>query len=198
MTIKGIDVSSRQPTFDTDGVAFVIIKATEGRSYINPHQVTQANAARAAGAVVGFYHFLWPGHIAEQARYFVEKCASIPGDLLAGDWENTSGGAATCAEKDRFLAEVKRLRGNAHRVILYCNRDFWLNRDTTSNAGDGLWIAQYNGKPGHPNIKAPWKFHQYTNTPIDTSVGNFTDKAVLRTWASIATSSGTTPKTASA
>src|SRR5437879_11494973 len=33
--------------------------------------------------------------------------------------------------------------------ILYTNQDFWLNVDTTSYAGDGLWIADYvtAGKP---------------------------------------------------
>ncbi|MEV0845986.1 glycoside hydrolase family 25 protein [Streptomyces sp. NPDC049954] len=184
MAVKGIDVSSYQDSFSTDGMSFVFIKATEGRSYINPKQSGQAKRARDAGCVVGFYHFLWPGNIQAQAEYFVEKCASVHYDVLACDWETTGDGtAASNAQKDQFLRAVQKLRGETHRVVLYCNRDFWLNRDTTSFAGDGLWIADYNGKPGKPGIKAPWRFHQYTSTPIDTNLGNFEDRAALRKWA---------------
>jgi hypothetical protein len=183
--IKGIDVSDYQGTgFSTSGLSFVIVKATEGRSYVNPKQSAQAKRARDAGCVVGFYHFLWPGNIQAQAEYFVSKCASKEGDLLFVDWENTSSGTrASGAEKDAFLRAVKKLRGSSHRVGLYCNRDFWLNHDTTSYAADALWIADYNGKPGSPGIKAHWLFHQYTSSPLDTNVGRFADRSALRTWA---------------
>jgi GH25 family lysozyme M1 (1,4-beta-N-acetylmuramidase) len=182
--LHGIDVSSHQSSFDTDGLAFVFIKATEGRSYINPKQVSQAARARKAGCVVGFYHFLWPGNIAAQARYFVDKCDSKQHDLLAVDWETTgSGTRASNAEKDRFIREVKKLRPT-HRVMLYCNRNFWLNHDTTSYAGDGLWIADYVSA-GKPRIKAKWRIHQYTDRPVDKNVADFSSKASLKTWATV-------------
>ncbi|WP_055547501.1 glycoside hydrolase family 25 protein [Streptomyces sp. NBRC 110028] len=182
--LHGIDVSSHQSSFDTDGLAFVFIKATEGRSYINPKQSSQASRARKAGCVVGFYHFLWPGNITAQARYFVEKCASEKHDLLAVDWETTgSGTRASNAEKDRFIREVKKLRPT-HRVMLYCNRNFWLNHDTTSYAGDGLWIADYVSA-GKPRIKAKWRIHQYADRPVDKNVADFSSKASLKTWATV-------------
>jgi Glycosyl hydrolases family 25 len=77
---------------------------------------------------------------------------------------------------------VKELRPN-HRTILYCNRNFWLNHDSTSYAGDGLWIAQYNGDPGSPDIRADWVIHQYTNDPIDTNVAAFSSRARMAAWA---------------
>ncbi|GHH80656.1 hydrolase [Streptomyces sulfonofaciens] len=180
--LHGVDVSSYQSSFDTDGMAFVFVKATEGRSYINPKQSAQAKKARDAGCVVGFYHFLWPGNIRAQAEYFVEECASVEEDLLAVDWEYTGEGtAAGNAEKDAFIREVKRLRPR-HRVMLYCNRDFWLNRDTTSYAGDGLWIADHV-TAGKPRIKAKWVIHQYSSTPLDKNVANFKTTGALREWA---------------
>lgn len=184
MTIKGIDVSSHQSSnYSTRGMNFVFVKASEGRSYVNPKQGAQATHGREAGLVLGFYHFLWPGNIKAQAAYFVEKAKEKPGDMLACDWEHTSEGtAASNKEKDAFIREVKRLRPR-HKVLLYCNRDFWLNRDTTSYAGDGLWIAQYNGNPGHPDIQASWRFHQYTSSPIDTNIGKFSSRSALRSWA---------------
>jgi GH25 family lysozyme M1 (1,4-beta-N-acetylmuramidase) len=180
MTVKGVDVASYQSsTFSTKGLDFAFVKATEGTSYINPRMAAQASHARGAGLVVGFYHFLRPGDMKAQARYFVEKCVSVEGDPLFADWEDAG---VSNAAKDAFLAEVTRLRGSTHRVGLYCNRDFWLNRDTTSKAGEALWIADYV-TAGKPRIKAAWRFHQYTDSPLDTNVGKFADRAALRKWA---------------
>ncbi|MFI6950407.1 GH25 family lysozyme [Streptomyces sp. NPDC050422] len=134
--LHGVDVSAYQASFETDGLDFVFIKATEGRSYINPRLAAQAKRARDAECVVGFYHFLWPGNITAQAEYFLSKAPEKAGELLAVDWEqNGEGTHASNAEKDRFIREVKRLRPH-HKVLLYCNRYFWLNHDTTSYAGD--------------------------------------------------------------
>lgn len=180
MTVKGVDVASYQTsTFSTAGLAFVFVKATEGTTYTNPKMTAQTAHARKAGCVVGFYHFLRPGNVKAQAAYFVEQAASVQGDPLFADWEDPD---VSNAAKDQFLAEVKRLRGSTHRVGLYCNRDYWLNRDTTSQAGDALWIADYV-TAGKPRIQAKWLFHQYTDEPLDTNRGAFADKAALRAWA---------------
>ncbi|MDI3404414.1 glycoside hydrolase family 25 protein [Streptomyces cavernicola] len=182
--IRGIDVSSYQSDFSTEGVDFVIIKATEGRSYVNPRMSAQAKKARDAGCVVGFYHFLWPGNIKAQAEYFVSKAAERGGDILACDWERTGEGTyASNAQKDEFIKEVKRLRPS-NRSILYCNRDFWLNVDRTSYAGDALWIADYV-TAGKPRIQAKWRIHQYTSTPLDKNVADFSSRAAMKDWATI-------------
>ncbi|MFH8796725.1 glycoside hydrolase family 25 protein [Streptomyces sp. NPDC017941] len=182
--LRGIDVSSYQSTFDTDGLSFVFIKATEGRSYVNPRLTAQTKLARDGGCVVGYYHFLWPGNITAQAEYFVAKAPEKKGDILAVDWEWTGDHtAASNSEKDRFIREVKRLRPS-HRVMLYCNRDFWLNKDTTSYAGDGLWIADYVSA-GKPRIQAKWRIHQYTSTPLDKNVARFASEEAMRDWATI-------------
>jgi GH25 family lysozyme M1 (1,4-beta-N-acetylmuramidase) len=181
--LRGIDVSAYQSSaYDTDGLSFVFVKATEGSSYVNPKLTAQAKTARDAGCVVGFYHFLWPGDLTAQAEHFVAKTPDKAGDLLAVDWETTGDGThASNAEKDRFIRKVKELRpGN--RVLLYTNRHFWLTVDTTSYAGDGLWIADYV-TAGSPRIRAEWRFHQYTSDPVDRNVANFSSKAALKEWA---------------
>lgn len=191
MTVQGIDVASYQSeTYDTTGLSFVFIKATEGTSYINPKQTAQAAHGRAAGLVVGFYHFLHPGNVAAQANYFVTKCASQPGDILVCDWEPTTAGTASNADKDAFIRAVKQLRPD-HKVVLYCDVARWTGVDKTSYCGDGLWIADPNHPAGKPNIKAPWLFHQYGIRGTDRDLGNFTDRAALAAWAA-----GTTPKEA--
>jgi hypothetical protein len=184
MTVKGIDVSAYQPSdYQVSGFDFVFVKATEGTSYVNPKMVAQAARGRVAELVVGFYHFLHPGSVDAQAKYFVAKAASQPGDILVCDWESTSSGHATSAEKDQFLHAVKALRPD-HKVLLYCNTYDWTHRDTSSYAGDGLWIADPNNVAGRPGVKAPWLFHQYSSSGgIDRNLGNFTDKAALQAWA---------------
>ncbi|MGI5136803.1 MULTISPECIES: glycoside hydrolase family 25 protein [unclassified Streptomyces] len=181
--LRGVDVSAYQSSsYDTSGLSFVFIKATEGRSYVNPKLTAQTKTARDAGCVVGFYHFLWPGNLTAQAEYFVGKTPEKAGDLLAVDWETTGDGThASNAEKDLFIRKVKQLRPD-NRVVLYTSRNFWLTVDTTSYAGDGLWIADYV-TAGKPRIQAAWRFHQYSSDPIDKDVANFTTKAALREWA---------------
>lgn len=184
MTVKGIDVSAYQPSdYQVSGFDFVFVKATEGTSYVNPKMVAQAARGRVAELVVGFYHFLHPGSVDAQAKYFVAKAASQPGDILVCDWESTSSGHATSAEKDQFLRAVKALRPD-HKVLLYCNTYDWTHRDTSSYSADGLWIADPNNVAGKPGIRAPWLFHQYSSSGgIDRNLGNFTDKAALQAWA---------------
>jgi len=185
MTIPGIDVASYQgPTPDLAGAAFIVIKATEGTSVLNSEQAAQATHARAAGALLGFYHFLHPGDIAAQAQYFVTQSASAAGDTLWIDWEATENGTyASCAEKDQMIAAVKALRPG-HRVGLYCNLDFWKTIDTTSDCGDALWIADPGSPAGHPAVEHPWTLHQYGLAGgIDRDVANFPTAEAMREWA---------------
>ncbi|MFF1284312.1 GH25 family lysozyme [Streptomyces sp. NPDC058299] len=178
--LNGIDVSAYQSsTLDMSGQDFVVVKATEGLSYVNPKQSAQAAYARAAGAVVGFYHFARPGDIQAQAEYFVQQCASADGDILAIDWEDTG---VSCADKDALLKAVKKLRPT-HKVVLYCSRSFWLDIDTTSYCEDGLWIADYSHPAGQPAIQHPWLFHQYSQDGVDRDVANFASAVDLRSWA---------------
>ncbi|MGQ4515604.1 GH25 family lysozyme [Streptomyces sp. DW26H14] len=184
MTIKGIDVSNYQAaTWSTSGLSFAFAKATEGHTVIDSAQSAHAERARNAGLVFGQYHFMWPGDVKAQAEWFAEKSVTVEGDLMAVDWEKTgSGTMASNADKDALIKAIKALRPG-HKVGLYTNTSSWLHIDRTSYFGDFLWIAEYGVPAGKPNIKAAWKFHQYTSSPIDTSVGNFADKAALASWA---------------
>ncbi|MCI3277542.1 glycoside hydrolase family 25 protein [Streptomyces cylindrosporus] len=181
MTIKGIDVSNYQSaTYDLTGCDFVFVKATEGVSYVNPKHADQVARARANGRVVGHYHYLRAtSSLAAQMDYFLAHAAPRAGELMAVDWEEAG---VSCAEKD---SAIKYLRSKAggRKVLLYCSQSYWTGRDTTSYAGDGLWIAQYNGKPGQPSIQAKWVIHQYTSTPLDTNVAAFSSRAEMAAWA---------------
>ncbi|MFI0897614.1 GH25 family lysozyme [Streptomyces sp. NPDC020983] len=181
MTVNGIDVASYQSSdYSTSGLDFVVVKATEGSSYTNPRHAGQVAHARAHGLVVGHYHFARPGSASGQADYFLAHAGAKAGDFLAFDWEDSG---VSGAHKDAWLRHV-RAKAPEHRVVLYCNRDFWLHRDHTSYCADGLWIADPSAPRGHPRVEHPWLFHQYSEAGgLDRNVGNFKDRAALHAWA---------------
>jgi len=190
--IYGLDISNYQSATvpsrtpgDSKPVDFCFVKATQGTSYINPRMGQQAESARNQGMVVGFYHFLEKGNINAQVDYFLDKAVSVQGDLLAIDWETNPATSTypTNAEKDAAIQRVQALRPG-HRCLLYCNTDFWKNRDTTSFAGDGLWIATAGYAAGVPPIQSGWTMHQYSTAGgYDHDVAQFDSRAALRTWA---------------
>jgi hypothetical protein len=181
MTVLGIDVARYQPDdYPTGGLDFVFVKATEGVSYMSPAHDAQVARGRAAGLVVGHYHFQRPGSPTAQAAYFLKHARPRPGDMLACDWEDTG---VSNKDKDVFMRAVKAARPDL-REVLYCNRDFWLHRDTTSYCADGLWIADPSAPKGHPRVEHPWVFHQYAIAGgTDRNIGNFPDRAALAAWA---------------
>lgn len=178
--IKGIDVASWQSeTYSLTGADFVVVKATEGTNYVNPKYAAQVKRARDNGRVTGHYHFLRPGSMTAQVDYFLKHTDLRAGEFVALDWEDSG---VTCAQKDAALKYLKSKVGTT-KVLLYCNRYFWLNKDTTSYACDGLWIADYDTAPGAPRIEADWLIHQFTESPIDTNVTHWTSRAAMQTWA---------------
>lgn len=181
MTVEGQDWAGYQAAApNTTGLDFVVVKATEGSSYTNPDHGTQVATARAHGLVVGHYHFARPGSMSAQADYFLAHAGAKAGDFLAFDWEDTG---VSGADKDAWLRYVKA-KAPGHRVVLYCNRDFWLHHDTTSFCADGLWVADPSAPKGAPRVEHPWLFHQYSDAGgLDRNVGAFTDLAALAAWA---------------
>lgn len=189
MGIYGQDWSSYQSASpSTQGLDFVFLKVTEGLGYENPLWVQQYNDARAAGLVVGFYHYPhMHNNDRVEANFFFSKVKPKPGEMVVLDWEgydsaNTSvSHSEQLAYKEDYLKYMKSLLPH-NPVGMYCNTDYWLNVDTTGHTGDFLWIATAGKPAGYPGIKAPWKFHQYSASGVDRDYGNFNNRNDLVTW----------------
>jgi GH25 family lysozyme M1 (1,4-beta-N-acetylmuramidase) len=189
--IHGIDVSAYQSaTYSTSGLDFVFTKVTEGLSYVNPRWVAQRDRAKAAGLVWGAYHYPHMGNDPRaEADYFLKQVNWKPGDIIVLDWEGYDAAnkgvskAQQIAYRDAWLKYVKS-KMPGHRVGMYCNTDYWLHVDKTSNCGDFLWIATAGAAAGQPGIKAKWTFHQYSTAGgIDHDVAAFPNRAALAAWA---------------
>lgn len=181
MTVNGQDWAGYQPaTPSTSGLDFVFIKVTEGTGYTNPKWQQQRDHARRDGLVVGYYHYAHGLKNLAEADFFLSKVTLAPGEMLAFDWEDSE---VSDAEKDAWIKYVQG-KVPAHRVVLYCNRNYWLTRDHAGFVGDGLWIADPDAPAGHPRVTHAWTFHQHSSAGgVDRNVGNFASKAALQTWA---------------
>ncbi|HEY1213268.1 MAG TPA: glycoside hydrolase family 25 protein [Bryobacteraceae bacterium] len=186
--LHGVDVASYQganPDFTKCDV--VAIKVTEGLSYTNPEFGSQLDDARAHGCRVVFYHY---PHIADdviqQVDYFLSQIGTrlVDNDVLCLDWEwygqNVTDQQARDF-KDNFLHDAKSKKRN--KVVVYSDVNNWRNVDSNSNAGDGLWIADYDHPAGQPSIQHPWFGHQYADRPEDQDVWNFPDIVTFDRWA---------------
>lgn len=189
MAVNGIDIASYQSiAYGTQGLGFVFVKATEGTNYLNPRYSAQIAHGRQNALMIGHYHFVRPGSMSAQVSYFLQHVSLKSGDVLCLDWEDPG---VSSADKDAFLKGLKA-QTPSHKVVLYCNRDFWLNRDRSSYAADGLWIADPSAPAGAPRIQHPWLFHQYGESGgVDLDLADFPSKAALLAWAG-----ATTPPTA--
>lgn len=182
---RGYDVSDYQSSIPGDA-EFVIVKATEGARTGQAGYAAKVAEARRRGIVLGHYHFIHcENPVQGEIDHFCQVVGSVPaGELLVLDFEPygqpVSDSAATAA-KNTWLAAVKARYPN-NRVGLYTSADWWHRTD--DNAGDFLWIADYL-TAGSPRVKAAWKFHQWTDSPLDSDVynGSLDD---LRAWAGAA------------
>lgn len=186
--IYGVDVSNYQPINfalttpgDNKPVDFAIIKVTEGATWLSPRWTGQQMWARDHDLAVGYYHFGRPGSMTAQADRFLAQLGDLaPGETLWFDWEDAG---ISSAQKDQWITYVQSKRPGV-RVGLYCNTDFWKNRDTSSFAGDGLWIATGGIPAGQPPISAPWLIHQYSTAgDYDHDLAQFATRADMIDWA---------------
>ncbi len=180
--IPGIDVSRYQGTIDwaqvaASGQRFVIAKATEGLSYVDPTYAMNRAGAMAAGLVFGAYHFarpdLHPNDPIGEADHFVDTAQLSPRNIVpvldlerSGDLTQTQLTAWILA----WLGEVSTRTGV--RPMVYTSPNGWANRtgDTTAVADAGytlLWIA--NWFVSEPTVPANdwqgngWAFWQYSD-----------------------------------
>jgi GH25 family lysozyme M1 (1,4-beta-N-acetylmuramidase) len=159
MVLLGTDLSDHNGVPDfaqlaADGIAFAVIKVTGGDQYVNPLWQQQYAGARAAGLVVGLYHYdaeptVHTGSAAAEAAWFVQHLPDpLPPDVfLALDAEEQA--TRDPVRYRAFLDAVGQATGK--RVLFYTYPNFILGRPTEAQvnwalvADAPLWYAFYPG-----------------------------------------------------
>lgn len=170
--IAGIDVSMWQGSIDwqlvkESGIRFVIIKATEGVTYVDPSFIANWDGAKEAGLLVSTYHILWPQlSAAKQAKHFLNTMGERKADFpLALDVELKGAGGNIGATVEEVLLALEA--GEGRKPIIYTAQSFWAD-----NVGWApgwweypLWVADYDASS--PAMPAGWDTYsvwQYSNT----------------------------------
>ena len=177
------------------GASFAFVKASEGRTYVNPYFAGDISALRRQGVIRSAYHFARPSgttHAAivadavGEANFFVRIAGRLGavGDLPAVlDLEDagTLNPAQLSLWTRTWLATTTRLTGRA--PILYTYVDFWRSQLGNSKGFTAypLWLANYGvPKPAQIGGWKSYTFWQYSenarlagvNRPVDMSVFN--------------------------
>lgn len=148
MSLNGVDISSYQGNIDLAAlpIDFVIIKATEGNSYVNPYCDSKYQQAKSLNLLRGVYHYA-TGRTSgtEEADWFLKNIEGYIGDaILVLDWENGAVNKGVGYAKE-FLDRVYSRTGI--KPLLYVNRSTIDSYDWSSvvNADYGLWLATLDG-----------------------------------------------------
>ena len=146
-----IDIASHQSGLDltkmpATGLDGVIIKATQGRSYVNPYCNKHYAQAEKAGLLKGLYHYANGSGAEKEADFFVDTIKNYIGKaVLALDWErvqNSAFGKNDVAYCKAFLDRVYERTGV--RPLIYMSKSVCRAHDWSSVAKNyGLWAAQY-------------------------------------------------------
>lgn len=219
--LPGVDVSHWQGEVDWtavagSGVRFAILKATEGRTFVDDHYQANRAGATAAGLVVTAYHFARPDGRADdpvvEADHFVDTAALGAGNIVPALDLEVSGGLGTDELIGWTRAWLERVRARVGvRPMIYSSPGFWKSAmgDTRAFADAGyrfLWVAHWtsNSQPAVPADNwggRGWTFWQWTSCAsvpgiagcVDGDRYNGTDlSAVLVRRLSVTTSPGGT------
>ncbi|MFB9186460.1 GH25 family lysozyme [Dactylosporangium sucinum] len=176
--VGGIDLSSHDhrtfgvhwPTEVAAGSRFVYIKATEGRSYVNPHFAADYATARATGRYVGAYVYARPDlgdpvgqaeHFLRHARFTRDQRTLVP--FVDLEWPYAGVRADDCynLSPERLRAWIAAFIGRieagiGRKPMIYTNTNWW-NPCTDNDASYATYplnIAGYTKRP--PKLPAGW------------------------------------------
>jgi GH25 family lysozyme M1 (1,4-beta-N-acetylmuramidase) len=149
---KYIDIASYQAGLKLDGAEFVMIKATEGISYVDPYYVGWVNECKSKGIPYGAYHYMDASMDPyEQA----DHCMKVVQDPQAPIMLDVEVQEVRAADITDFMGRLEQQGFNPR--LLYYPR--WLQQDT----GIALW----------PFVARGWLIvsSAYVNAYSDSGVG---------------------------
>ena len=146
MSLKGIDISNHQRGLDLSKIDcdFVIIKATEGKSYVDPSCDTFFQKALSLGKKLGIYHFAnnSDNTAQQEADWFIQNTRGYIGKAIPVlDWEdNITDNVPWALEWLQRVEEAYGCKPIIYMSESVVNRHDW---SSVANANYGIWVAKY-------------------------------------------------------
>ncbi len=156
--MNGIDISKWQPNIDLSVVPcdFVIVKATQGTSYISSEFQKQISQANNLGKLIGVYHYASKGGAMAEADHFLQTVRDYIGRaILVLDWEgeqNENFGNPSYALA--WLRYVKQETGIT--PFIYMSKSVCRQYASVWDASFPLWCAQYKNQQPSGYQENPW------------------------------------------
>lgn len=156
--MNGIDISGHQQGIDLAAVPcdFVIIKATQGISFVNPDFKRQIAQALSLNKLVGVYHYATAANISQQVEHFVETILPYFGKvIIALDWEKDDnkkfGDYKFCED---LLEAIKDRTGKI--PFLYMSKSVARQYKWERGRYYPFWCAQYKKLAPRTYVDNPW------------------------------------------
>lgn len=141
--MQGIDCASYQAGIDPSVVPcdFVIVKSTEGTTYVNPDFKRLAEATITAGKALGIYHYASGGNATAEANHMLDVAGGYIGSaIFCLDWERVKNklfeSGKDAAWIDEFCEVIEGRVGSS--CLVYISKSFM-----GFARGHKLWVAQY-------------------------------------------------------
>ena len=146
MSLKGIDISNHQRGLDLSKIDcdFVIIKATEGKSYVDKSCDGFFQQALSLGKKLGVYHFAnnSDNTAKQEADWFIQNTRGYIGKAIPVlDWEdNITDNVSWALEWLQRVEEAYGCKPLIYMSESVVNRHDW---SPVANANYGIWVAKY-------------------------------------------------------
>lgn len=155
--MNGIDISKWNP-IDLSKVEcdFVIVKATQGTSYVSPRYKDQITQAESLGKLLGVYHYASQGGAIAEAEHFLKTVDSYIGKaILCLDWEGDQNPNFT--NPDYAMAWLKYVKEKTGITpFIYMSKSVCRQYASKWDASYPLWCAQYKNQQPTGYQENPW------------------------------------------
>jgi lysozyme len=150
----------------SDGIAAVILKATQGIGFVDPTFAPRRADARAAGLLVGAYHYMDGTSPIEQIGHFLSVVGNTDGILLALDFEPNEPSQASAMQAASAATAVNAVTGRY--PVFYTGR-YLLSAPNPVLSRCPLWLAEYGSRPVCPPGWSQWKLWQHTDGQVGSA-----------------------------
>jgi len=191
-----VDVASYQSgmsqsdynTLKSAGVKTVIVKATEGTTYVNPAAVSEAKMANQAGLNVDFYHYATFSTTTEANAEATNLVTFLTNNnvnknvLIFADMEDSLTYSVNAeANLNAFWSALDAAGYTNHGV--YASKYYAYITAVTNTVGSSrVWMAQYPYSPSSSNLlnttSGAWQFASTAQLPSGASYTGYLDVSI--------------------